>query len=163
MAWDTTMVTMLRVLINDLDASTYTDTRLKQVIVVSAKYVNQELGFTYDIDIDTPDITPDPVTDEDDAYVNFVILKAACIADQSTFRTKALNEGIKAVLGPASIAVAGNLSGFKTLLEMGPCKTYEELKFQYQIGNAKAIKAVLSPFVGNNFSASWLDVYRKRC
>ena len=44
-------------------------------------------------------------------------LKAACFLDQSTFRTKAVNEGIKAGLGAAQVTVQGNLKGFKDILD----------------------------------------------
>lgn len=158
MAWDTTMVTIVRVLINDLDGSTYTDARIEQLLVVAAQFVQQELDFdtTYTITIDTPDIDPDPTVTatKDDAFTNFVTLKAACIADVSTFRTKALLEGVKAVCGPAALSVVGNLKGFQTLLEKGPCAAYEELKQDYIFGNVNNIRAIFSPFVGNDFRPS---------
>ena len=156
MAWDVTMVTMVRVLINDLDSSnyTYTDERIEQIIVVAAQLVQQQLDFDvdYTINIDTPDISPDPTVTatKDDAFTNFSVLKAACIADQGTFRTKALSEGIKAVCGPVALTVAGNLKGFQTLLDKGPCAAYEELKNDYVFGQPH-IKAIFSPFVSNNF------------
>lgn len=156
MAWNNTMVTMVRVLISDLDATpTYTDARLEQLIVVASQFVQQELDFStaYTINIASPDISPDPTVTatKDDAFTNFVVLKAACIADQSTFRTKALAEGIRAVCGPVSLQVAGNLKGFQTLLDKGPCAAYEELKQDYIFGNINNIRAIFSPFVGNEF------------
>ena len=62
MAWDTTMVTILRTIISDLDASSYSDSRLQQILVVAAQYVQQEISFTttYTVNIDSPDIAPDP-------------------------------------------------------------------------------------------------------
>jgi hypothetical protein len=66
-------------------------------------------------------------------------------------------EGIKTKLGPAELDISGNLAGFKTLLEVGPCALYENLKQQYNIGNASILRAVLGPFVGNNFDPQMLD------
>ena len=49
----------------------------------------------------------------DEAFITFTSLKTACILDQSTFRTKAAAEGIRAGLGAANVSVAGNLRGIK--------------------------------------------------
>jgi hypothetical protein len=83
--------------------------------------------------------------------VGLLALKAACLLDQSTFRTKAVSEGIRTALGSANLSVAGNLSGYKTLLDIGPCNLYEKLVMEHNISNATAVSAILSPFVGNNF------------
>ena len=158
MAWQTDLVTVLRNVIFDVDDTnyTYTDNRLKEMLVVSAHLVNQEIAFDtdYTITISTTGISPDP-TDSTDAnsgaFQNFVVLKAACLADQSTLRTKALAAGVSAKLGPASISTNSNLRGFEILLNQGPCAAYENLKWEYEMGNAKAIRGILSPFVGNTF------------
>lgn len=147
----------LRVIIGDYKAEpTYTDERLHELMIVAATLVKQEISFTtsYTVSVPLLTITPDPVDDED--FRIFIVLKAACLADQSTFRAKALLEGIRAALGPASLSVAGNLKGFQYLLENGPCKTYQEMKTQYIFGNAAYVRAILSPFAGNNFDPSRL-------
>jgi hypothetical protein len=165
MAWTETMVTMLRVLINDLATpETYTDERLQQVLVVAATYVQQEIEFntTYTIDIGTPDISPDPTltATKDDVFTNFTVLKAACIIDTSQLRTEALRAGVEARCGPAMVKILGDrLAGFKILLDEGACAAYQQLKLEYTIGNAQAVKAVLSPFVGNNFDPTALNTY----
>src|SRR5574339_394773 len=104
MPWQDETIPTLRILINDLDSTnyTYSDDRLSQTLVVAAKLINQEVEFDneYTISIENVTITPDPVDDGDEVYVNMMILKAACIVDQSTFRTKANIEGVKAALGP---------------------------------------------------------------
>jgi hypothetical protein len=118
--------------------------------------VTQEIAFdtTYTITISTTGISPDP-TDNTNAnsiaFQNFIVLKAACLADQSTLRTKALAAGVTAKLGPASISTNSNLRGFEILFNEGPCSAYSSLKWEYEMGNAKAIRAILSPFVGNTF------------
>lgn len=160
-AWEIEIPLIVRTLINDLgDTPIYTDDRIKQLVVVSARYVINEIPFNtqYTLDIVNSSISPDPSADatRDVYFVSFVALKSACLLDQSTFRTKAISEGIRTVLGPANLSVAGNLAGYKTLLEMGPCKTYEQTRLEYVAGNTQIIRAVLSPFVGNNFDPRYL-------
>ncbi len=157
MSWQTELPVIIRTLINDLDTTpTYTDDRLQQTIVVAAQYVNREINFDheYAVDLTNLNITPDPTTENarDEEFIGFLCLRAACFLDQSTFRTKAVSEGIRTALGPANIAVAGNLKGFQTILEVGPCGMYDKLKMQHEIGNIKYVRAVLSPFVGNKFT-----------
>lgn len=161
MYWEIEIPIIVRSLINDLGATpTYSDDRILQLAVVAANYVTKEanLSKTYTIDIVNIDITPDPSdnTTRDTDFISFICLKSACLLDQSTFRTKAALEGIRTALGPANLSVSGNLAGYKTILEQGPCKLYEQLLMDHNIGNATAVKAVLSPFVGNNFDPRYL-------
>lgn len=158
MAWKSEIVPIVRVLINDLvEPYTYSNNRLYQVIVVAAQFVKEDLqGLSdYTINIQTPDISPDPTESDtrDDIFLNSVSLKSACFVDQSTFRTKAASEGIRAALGPASLSVTGNLSGFKILLDQGPCALYDKFISDYDIANATNIASVLSPFIGNKFDS----------
>lgn len=158
MSWDTEIITTVRVLINDIVSPyTYSDDRLKQVVTVAAKFVKNDLSFIstdYSINIIDNTISPDPTAAQslDEVFVNCVSLKASCIVDQSTFRTKAASEGIKATLGPASLDIRNNLQGFKILLDEGPCALYNKFVNDYEIANATNIRAILSPFVGNNFT-----------
>lgn len=165
MAWQTEMTIIVRTLINDLDTvnPTYSDARIEQVITVAATYVQQEanLSKTYTVDVTNGSITNDPTTpSRDDAFVALTCLKAACIVDQSTFRTKAAIDGVRASLGSASIGVSSNLSGFKTILDQGPCAMYQQLLDEYNVsgeGLTSVIQAVLSPFTGNNFDPRWYN------
>ena len=100
MAWTIEIPLITRVWINDLDANpTYSDARIKQIVVVAALNVNREVSFTedYDVDVVNETISPDPCLDAslDNDFTALVALKAACILDQSTYRTKAVNEGVK--------------------------------------------------------------------
>lgn len=162
MSWILEIPIIVRTWINDWeDVPTYSDDRLQQVIVVAGQYVTREINLDtqYSCDVINLTITPDPslAQSRDEAFISFTSLKAACMLDQSTFRTKAATEGIRAGLGAANIAVGGNLKGYQTILETGPCKMYEKLRMEYEIGNANGIKAVLSPFVGNNFDPRYLN------
>jgi hypothetical protein len=161
MYWEIEIPIIVRTLINDLESTpTYSDERIKQLITVSAKYVviDANLSISYNIDVVNETITPDPSDPEtrDTEFVGLIALKAACILDQSTFRTKAALEGIKTSLGSASLAINNNLGGYKTILDQGPCSFYDQLVMDYNIGNATAVRAVLSPFVGNNFDPRYL-------
>lgn len=154
MSWQTEISTITRVWINDLcDNPTYSDARLLQLILVAAKYVKLEVNLKndYTINLESSTITPDPTSINDEDFVAFVALKSACMLDHSTFRTKAASEGIRAALGPASLSVGGNLAGYETILNQGPCSLYEQLKMDYESGNTDLFKAILGPFSGNQF------------
>ena len=164
MSWTIEIPLITRVWINDLDANpTYSDARLKQVVVVAAMNVNREVSFseTYTISVVNETISPDPCLDAslDNDFTALVALKAACILDQSTYRTKAVNEGIKASLASAALDTKGNLKGYLDLLNVGPCAMYSQLRQEFEIGNPSVVEAVLSPFVGNGFDPSRLSSY----
>lgn len=161
MAWETEMTLIVRTLISDLaDPPTYSDSRIQQVILVAGNYVQQEANLPnqYTIDITASEFTPDPteLTPQDTATIGLVCLKAACILDQSTFRTRVALEGIRTTLGSSSLHISGNLTGYKLLLDQGPCAMYEQLLQQWNIGNATAVAAILSPFVGNTFDPTYI-------
>jgi hypothetical protein len=174
MSWQIEIPIITRVLINDLsDQPEYSDDRLLQLITIAAQYVKSEINLVrnYDIDIINQTITPDPSNPDpgnplakDSDYIGFIALKSACLLDQSTLRTRAAMEGVRASLGPAVIQVAGNIRAYQILLEEGPCNTYQELRKQYEFGNANAIRSMMSPFVGNKFDprAIQLNPYRSK-
>lgn len=167
MSWQIEIPIIVRTLINDVaDQPVYSDERIAQVIAVAAKYVQFDvvLDHKYEVDVANPNITPDPTTDRDEIFISLVSLKAACIIDQSTYRTKAAMEGIRAALGPASLSVVGQSSAWNTILDKGPCAAYDELTSHWDVKDATAIRAVLSPFVGNKFDprAIQLNPYRAR-
>ena len=159
MSWNIEMPIIVRTLINDLsDSPTYSDERLLQVKSVSAKYVQFDvvLDQIYSVNVVNPDISPDPTVNNDNIFVSLTCLKAACIVDQSTLRTKAAMEGIRAALGPAQLSVANSLAGIRLIIEQGPCAAYDELTSHWDVKEATAIRAVLSPFVGNRFDPTSL-------
>lgn len=159
--WQVEVPIIIRNLINDLDSPpVYSDARIIQLITVAGNYVIGEvnLDVAYNIDVVAQTISPDPSdpSTRDTDFVGFLALKASCILDQSTFRTKAAMEGIRTALGSANLSIAGNIAGYKTILDQGPCALYEQLALDHNIGNATAVRAVLSPFVGNNFDPRYL-------
>ena len=80
MAWETDLVTILRNVIFDVDSTnyTYSDERLKEMLVVSAQLVNSEIKLDndYTISISTTGISPDPTAVNDVDAQNFFVLKA---------------------------------------------------------------------------------------
>jgi hypothetical protein len=159
MSWNIELPIIVRTLINDLsDNPTYSDERLLQILVVAAKYVQFDvvLDYSYVLNITSPDIIPDPTINNDSIFISLVCLKAACMVDQSSVRTKAALEGIRASLGPASLSVGGSLQGLQMILDHGPCAAYDELTSHWDVKEATAVRAVLSPFVGNKFDPSSL-------
>lgn len=160
MSWEIHLTTIVRTLINDLGPEyVYSDERILQCLVVAAKYVEFDvvLDHFYDIDVVNRTISPDPTLDNDAIFISLVSLRAACLIDQSNFRTKAALEGIRASIGSASLSVSNNLSGWKEILEHGPCALYESLVEHWDVANASAVRAIFSPFVGNKFDPQNLN------
>lgn len=162
MSWQLEIPVLIRSFINDFeDQPIYSDERILQLSLVAAQHTLLDIEFNiqYNIDIINQTIIPDPTESNfrDNTFIGFVALKSSCILDQSSLRTRAHLEGINVTLGPAKLDVSSGLSGFKTLLEQGPCKMYDQLKTQYVMGDASRVKAILSPFVGNNFDPQMLN------
>ena len=161
MTWQDEILMIVRTLINDLDTEnpSYSDDRLLQVITVAAKYVQFDvvLDHQYLVDVVNKAITPDPTADNDSIFISLVGLKSACMIDQSTLRSKAALEGIRASLGPAQLSVAGSLAGFDLIIDKGPCAAYDELTSHWDVKEATAVRAVLSPFAGNKFDPRYLQ------
>ena len=170
MAWTETMVLMTRVLINDLQEyldpnggvdDLYSDDRIITVMLVAARLVQTDMSISsYAVDFALKTISPDPTLDitnkTDNIFTMLTTLKTACLIDQGTFRTKAVAEGIKTALGPAVLNVVGNLKGYETLLDKGPCSLYNETLRDHLFGNGDIVQAILSPFVGNKFDPRYL-------
>lgn len=165
MSWQTEIPIIVRTLINDWsDQPVYSDERIIQVITVAAKYVQFDVSLDtkYTVDVSNLTIDPDPTLNKDEIFTSLVSLKSACIVDQSSLRTKAAVEGIRASLGPASLSVGGSLEGIRMVLEQGPCALYDELTSHWDVKDATAIRAILSPFVGNNFNPRYIQNYGYR-
>lgn len=165
MYWEDELIITIRVLINDLEYTpTYSDDRITQLAVVSAKYVLQDatLANSYLVDVVNETISPDPADPDnrDEIFLGLIGMKSACLLDHSTYRTKAALEGISTRLGAAALNVGGHLAGYKTLLDNGPCALYDQLILDNNMGNGLAVRAILSPFVGNNFDPQFLSAYR---
>lgn len=157
MSWATDSLTMLRVMLNDAGVTqTYTDDRLTDLLITAAYIIRIDVNFntSYNVDITNKLVTPEPVDQSDGKeFTSFTVLKAACLMDESSFRTAALLQGVSARCGPASITTSNYGGYLKELLTAGPCLMYDNLVNQYNFSyeGKQIIKAVMSPFAANDF------------
>lgn len=153
MSWYENMIDPLRILINDYDSTSYkySDETLQKLLVTSANFVSQEIKLVnlYDISFDPLEISPDP--SEDTLFINFVVMKAACLTNQWTFNSKLLSQGIKTKLGPVTMETdTAGASVMTALLKDGFCGAYSEMKKQHNYGNTKIVKSILTPFTNTD-------------
>ena len=156
MSWQGEMTTIIRTLISDVDPTSYTysDVRLETSILVAAQIVLTEVDFenTYTVEVYQSLLSPDPTNptaassnlNKDDAFINLICLKTACIIMGSEMKTQALN-AVRVSDGPSSIDYTAVAANIKFLYEYA-CKTYEAYKFNYAAGNNAVGKAILSPY-----------------
>lgn len=152
MSWQDDALLIFRNLIWDnSDEYTYTDSRLEEVLMVAAKLILSEVRFstTYVVDVNTYSISPDPSDDND--FIYFMTLKAACMVDRGNARIAAMRSGLSAKCGPVTMQTSGHMDAFISLINNGYCKTYEDAKFEFALGNTGHIKAILSPFINTSF------------
>ena len=157
MSWEIEMPRMVRYMINDLDDTkyTYTNERLQELVIVAAQLVVSQLDFTQPFapDLGSLTLTPDP-TDRvgppptrDDAFIDLVCMKAACIADRSEARTAA-GQAVQARDGSSEINLRWIAAAKQGLLEKGGwCPAYDEAAFQYMSSRTHNVgAAIMGPF-----------------
>jgi len=148
MSWQNEMVRILRFLINDIDSSTYSDSRLEETLLVAAQlqYASIDFDNTYSIDIDTLTLSPDPttLTTKDDWFINIVCVKAACIVLGSEAKTMAA-QSYKIKDGPSSIET-GEAYRNTQMLYKDMCDKLAYMIVDYKAGNSVAGHAVLTPY-----------------
>ena len=156
--WQNTSLIMLRTMLNDAGCgeTKYTNNRLENLLITAAYFLPIDINFnsTYIVDVEKITISPDPISKDDGPeFINFMVLKAACIADEGNFRNSALLQGVKARCGPAVLETNSYGQYLKELLTNGPCKVYDELKdgYNFSYEGKKIITAVMSPFVSNDY------------
>lgn len=153
MSWQDESTEILRILINDFTGTPqYSDEDLEQLLLVSARYVIQEVNLStnYVVDYASGSITPNP--SDDHIFLNFMILKSACMTNTWQFNTKAIQDGISAKCGPATLSVSSNALLILGLINNGPCKTYEDLVTQYNFRKlSDGVVGIFSPFASNKF------------
>lgn len=159
-SWSGDGVFMLRQIINDADSGSYTysNSRLQSLMLVAARHVIQDMPLfgSLNIDVMANTLSPDPFASgtKNDDLSNFIVLKAACLADQATYRTRSQKAGKTWKDAQSSLSYGGDyIKSWQVILETGPCKLYDELKFEYQLGNATAIKGIFGPFSGPNVNS----------
>lgn len=141
MAWDTDLVTMLRVLIGDLNSpQKNADAYLKQILITAGILVSNEIDLTNDyvFDITGVTIVPDPITLGDIQIQALLPLKAACIMNQSNFLV-ALGQGIKVRDGDSEINTSVSFGGYKDILQLGACAAYAKLVNQLSAASSSLV------------------------
>ena len=150
MSWQGQMSTVVRHLINDVDASNYTFTpqRIETTVLVAAQLMTMNVDFTntYDINVEACTLSPDP-TDagtKDNPFVALTCLRAACIIIGSEIRKESGN-AISIKDGPSAIDLRG-VTQTLTVLYKDLCEKYENLLLEYRAGNSVAGHAILGPY-----------------
>ena len=150
MSWQGQMSTILRYLIDDVDSSKYkfSDNRIETTLLVAAQLVNIDVDFnnTYTINVETCKLSPDPTESatREDAFINLVCLKAACVMVGSQVRSEAANS-ISIKDGPSAIVLRG-VSSTLTVLYKDLCEKYDKLLLDYQAGNSIGGQSILGPY-----------------
>jgi UDP-glucose 4-epimerase len=146
MTWQTEIVRIVRFLINDVDGSTYDDSRLEETAVVAAQLINSSIDFdtTYTVTVSTVEISPDPTSVNDDNFINLVALKTACIILKSEAKTYA-SQSYKIVDGPSTIETSQAFSAAKAISDQ-ICEDLSRAIMQFQAGNSRAGAAILTPY-----------------
>lgn len=144
------MTTVVRHLVNDVDASSYTFStdRVETTILVAAQLLIMNVDFnnTYEINVEASTLSPDP-TDagtKDDPFIALACLRAACIVLGSEIRKESGN-AINIKDGPSAIDLRGVTSTL-TVLYQDLCKKYDEALIDYRAGNSVSGQSILGPY-----------------
>lgn len=159
MAWETEPTIILREIINDPLAATYSDSRLKTLLAISMYRVRSEisLDYTYEVDLTSgsEDVSPDPSTRSPKDYdaINLMALKAAIILTSAELK---IASGRSIVLkdGPSQISTGDTAKYLKTVLEWAK-EEYDSYIKQILAGSSKYAGAVSTPFTRYGDSAGW--------
>ncbi len=147
--WKTILTIIVRNLINDTAATTFTDERIHTAIAVAGLIVAQEYAFdvTYVFDLQAPEITPDPTVAAtyDPVASALFSLKAACILNTNAYQS-AVGKGIKVRDGDSEVDTTGSFKGYKDIIEVGPCGSYTKLLKQMTLNKGFGMgRAIFSP------------------
>ena len=158
MSWQGQMSTMLRYLINDIDSSAYkySDHRIETTLLVAAQLTTLEVDLNndYTINVETCSLSPDPTDADtkDDAFINLVSLKSACIVVGSEIRSEASN-AISIKDGPSAIDLRGVAATLTTLYQE-LCARYDKALLDYRTGKGMIGQSILGPYSpGSDFIA----------
>ena len=150
MSWQGQMTTVVRHLVNDVDASSYTfaTDRVETTILVAAQLLKMNVDFNndYEINVEASTLSPDPTdTDtKDDPFIALACLRAACIIIGSEIRKESGN-AISIKDGPSAIDLRG-VTNTLTVLYQDLCKKYEDALLDYRAGNSVVGQSILGPY-----------------
>lgn len=148
--WTDVAVPILRVMINDMNETsyTYTDAKLEQVLLASAYMLVMEidLASTYTVSMVSESISPDP--ESDIGFINLLVLKSVVFIKNNEAKA-AQSLGVTVTDGPSSISGKGKLEAIIADAKLATAK-YDKVKLEYLAGNSKAGEAVMTPFTNEN-------------
>ncbi len=150
MSWQGQMSTIVRHLINDVDATSYkfSTERIETTILVAAQLTTMNVDFnnTYTLNVEQCQLSPDPTDTAtlDAAFITLISLRAACIIIGSEIRSESGN-AISIKDGPSSIDLRG-VTNTLIILYKDLCEKYEHNLLEYRAGNAVAGHAILGPY-----------------
>lgn len=145
--WDVEIVSLVRMLIDDLDGASYDDCRMAELVLLSAHMtlVELDLNDTYTVDITNQTISPDPTeSPKNPAVTNLIALKTAYFILKNEYKA-ASKLGIRIMDGPATVDLTGKLAGMQKSVE-DIFGRYEKAKLDYRAGNCKSGESVMTPF-----------------
>lgn len=158
--WAPCLLGLFRAHVGDFtDPPTWSDSRALEILKASAFQVTQEVNCipVPSINFCTGEFSSNPF--HYPAFISLWMLRSACLVDQGTLRTRALQEGLRASCGPALLEVkGGGQSIYKVLFEEGPCKAYKELLenlcFRNPIQSAEHCTQIVGTFVSSYYKDS---------
>jgi len=157
--WTNELVRIVRFLINDVDAVSYTDDRLEETILVAAQMMLTSVDFntTYTIDVDQTLLSPDPTEGtKDNDFISIVVTKAACIVLGSECKTAA----VQAYRIKDATSSLDSTASYQSLHQL-----YKELSdelasmlMSYQAGNSIGACAIMTPYTYQGLSNQGTEI-----
>lgn len=154
--WQNELVLILRHLVDDICKVTYSDARLEEVLLVSARLLLGESQFEqgYTVNVSSGSLSPDPVALGDDMFISLLVLKSACLLARGALRDAAAKEGIRVTDKFGSIEIKGKALAAQDLVK-SYCDAYQQAKIEYAINNVSAVRAIFNVVVGPNINVPW--------
>ena len=146
MTWDTTMTAILRSMVGDMTTPyTYSDSRLKTMLICSAYIINENIDFDYSYTVDPvlETLSPDPTSVTDTGFVNLTILYTVYVIFNSEYRT-ATSQAFNMKDGP-SIIDGRVVAEQKGKLAKQALDNYNRAVLEYRAGNCHAGDAIIGP------------------
>jgi hypothetical protein len=146
MGWKNDVTKIVRALVNDLDQTTYSDSRIEEMAIVAAYQVNSNISFsyTYTVSLSTEAISPDPSDNADNDFITLTALKAACNILRSEAKTKAAS-AISMTDGASTVSMKGVYDALKSEAD-DLCEKFEQAKKQFIMSGGVGGLAILSPY-----------------
>lgn len=145
--WISPCIILLRSMIADMiPPYRYADGSLQSLLASAAQLITTEIGSTYVIDVVQQTIDPDPVDSLDNSFVNLMVLKAACIVDNSEARL-ATTRGVLLRNADKTVDLTKVSEGKLAIWKNGWCKNFDTAKIEYLTGDGSAAgMAIIGPF-----------------